>query len=163
MSGDVREIRFDDLEALRAEISEEYTDWGDELLVDQAMLDDFGARTGDEQWIHVDVERAAAESPFGTTIAHGLLTLALGPRIRPPSSFKVVGQGSTLNYGSDGLRYLDPVPAGSVIHTRQRLIDVQAHPKGTRLTLEIATHVVGHDRPSMVRKAVILHTPPVAP
>jgi uncharacterized protein len=155
----VREIPFDDLDALRAEISEEYTGWGDELVVDQAMLDDFGARTGDEQWIHVDVERAK-DGPFGTTVAHGLLTLALGPRIRPPAPFKVVGQGSTLNYGSDGLRYLDPVPAGSAIHSRQRLIDVQAHPKGTRLTLEINIHVVGNDRPSMVRKAVVLHTPP---
>jgi acyl dehydratase len=156
----VREIAWDDLDALRAEMSEEYTDWGDELVVDQAMLDDFGARTGDEQWIHVDVERAKAESPFGTTIAHGLLTLALGPRIRPPSPFKVVGQGSTLNYGSDGLRYLDPIPAGSAIHSRSRLVDVQSHAKGTRLTLEINIHVVGNDRPSMVRKAVILHTPP---
>lgn len=156
----VREIPFDDLDALRAEISDEYTDWGVELLVDQAMIDEFGARTGDEQWIHVDVERADAESPFGTTIAHGLLTLSIGPRIRPPTPFKVVGQGSTLNYGSDGLRYLDPVPAGATIHTRQRLVDVQAHPKGTRLTLEINVHVVGNDRPSMVRKAVILHTPP---
>ena len=160
MSDAVREIPFDDLDALRAEISDEYTDWGEELLVDQAMIDEFGARTGDEQWIHVDVERAAAEGPFGTTIAHGLLTLSIGPRIRPPTPFKVVGQGSTLNYGSDGLRYLDPVPAGATIHTRQRLVDVQAHPKGTRLTLEINVHVVGHDRPSMVRKAVILHTPP---
>jgi uncharacterized protein len=160
MSDAIREIPFDDLDALRAEISDEYTDWGDELLVDQAMIDEFGARTGDEQWIHVDVERATAESPFGTTIAHGLLTLSIGPRIRPPTPFKVVGQGSTLNYGSDGLRYLDPVPAGATIHTRQRLVDVQAHPKGTRLTLEINVHVVGNDRPSMVRKAVILHTPP---
>ena len=133
------------------------------VKIDQDRVNKFADATGDHQWIHVDVERAKTESPFGTTIAHGLLTLALGPRIRPPSPFKVVGQGSTLNYGSDGLRYLDPVPAGSVIHTRQRLVDVQAHPKGTRLTLEIATHVVGNDRPSMVRKAVILHTPPVAP
>jgi acyl dehydratase len=156
---EVREIPFDDLDALRAEVTEDWTEWGPELLVDQAMLDDFGRRTGDEQWIHVDVERAK-DGPFGTTIAHGLLTLALGPRIRPPTAFKVVGQGSTLNYGCDGLRFLDPVPAGSSIHSRTRLIDVQEHAKGTRLTLEIAVHVVGNDRPSMVRQAVILHTPP---
>jgi acyl dehydratase len=159
VSDAVREIRFDDLDALRAEISEEYTDWGQQLVIDQAMLDDFGARTGDEQWIHVDVERAK-DGPFGTTIAHGLLTLALSPRIRPPTRWKCVGQGSTLNYGSDGLRYLDPVPAGSTVHSRGRLLDVQAHPKGTRLTQEINVHVVGNDRPSMVLKAVTLHTPP---
>lgn len=157
----VREIRYDDVEALRGAISDEFGEWGPELEITQDLIDEFGELTGDQQWIHCDVERAR-NGPFGTTIAHGLLTLAIGPRIRPPATFRVVGQGSTLNYGSDGVRYLEPVPAGSKIHSRTRLVDVEAHPRGTRLTLEIAVHVLGNDRPSMVSRAVILHTPPGA-
>ena len=153
----VNEIRYDDVEALGAQISADFGEWGSELEITQSIIDEFADLTGDHQWIHVDTERAA-DGPFGTTIAHGLLTLAIAPRIRPPDVFRLVGQGSTLNYGSDGVRYVDPVPAGSRIHARQRLVDVQRHPRGTRVTLEIAVHVVGNDRPSMVFKAVVLYT-----
>ena len=153
------QIRYDDLDGLRGQISDEYGDWGSELEVTQELIDDFGDLTGDLQWIHVDPERAK-DGPFGTTIAHGLLTLSLGPRVRASPAFEVIGHASTLNYGSDGVRFLDPVPAGSRIHSHSRLIDVQQHPQGTRLTYEIAMHVVDNERPSMVFKAVVLHTPP---
>src|SRR6476619_7251985 len=128
----MKEIAYNDLEALRAEISEDFGEWGTELEITQELIDEFGELTGDQQWIHVDVERAR-NGPFGTTIAHGLLTLAIGPRVRAPATFTVTGHGSTLNYGSEGLRYLDPVPAGARIHSRARLIDVREHPRGTRL------------------------------
>ncbi len=154
-------IAFDDLDALRARISEDYGAWGAELEITQDLIDDFAELTGDDQWIHVDAERAR-NGPFGTTIAHGLLTLSIGPRVRSLPPFDVVGHESTLNYGSDGVRFLDPVPAGSTIHSHSRLSDVQAHPRGTRLTYEIALHVVGNPRPSMVFKAVVLHTPPTS-
>jgi acyl dehydratase len=154
----MRDIRFDDIEALREMISSEYGPWGPELEITQTMIDDFADLTGDHQWIHVDVERAR-KGPFGAPIAHGLLTLAIITRIRAPSAFKVVGQGSTVNYGSEGMRFLAPVYAGSKIHVRNRLIDVQRHSRGTRLTLEIAVHVVGNDRPSLAYKAVVLHAP----
>ncbi|TPW15244.1 MAG: dehydratase [Acidimicrobiaceae bacterium] len=154
----VDEIRFDDVDALRARISSDYGEWGPELQITQDLIDDFADLTGDSQWIHVDVERAGS-GPFGGTIAHGLLTLAIAPRVRPPALFQIVGHGSTLNYGSDGVRFLDPVYAGSSIHSRSRLIDVQQHARGTRLVLEIAVHVVGNERPSMVFKAVVLHSP----
>ncbi|MEQ1704324.1 MAG: MaoC/PaaZ C-terminal domain-containing protein [Ilumatobacteraceae bacterium] len=155
------EIRFDDVDALRSKISADYGEWGTELEITQELINDFADLTGDQQWIHVDVDRARS-GPFGGTIAHGLLTLAIAPRVRPPALFQIVGHGSTLNYGSDGVRFLDPVYAGSSIHSRSRLVDVQQHARGTRLTLEIAVHVVGNERPSMLFKAVVLHTPPGA-
>lgn len=155
------QIRFDDLELLRSQIGDEYCEWGSELEISQDLIDEFGDLTGDLQWIHVDVDRAK-DGPFGTTIADGLLTLSLGPRVRSFPAFEVVGHASTLNYGSDGLRFLDPVPAGSRIHSHSRLIEVQEHPRGTRLTYEIAIHVVDNPRPSMVFKAVVLHTPPAS-
>ena len=103
----MRDIRFDDIAALREMISAEYGPWGPELEITQTMIDDFADLTGDHQWIHVDVERAR-KGPFGAPIAHGLLTLAIITRIRAPSAFKVVGQGSTVNYGSEGMRFLAP-------------------------------------------------------
>jgi acyl dehydratase len=153
------EIRYDDLAGLRRLVSDEFGDWGSEFVVSQELINDYADLTGDHQWIHVDVERAK-QGPFGAPIAHGLLTLAIGPRVRPPETFRVVGHGSTLNYGSDGIRFLEPVVAGSSIHARQRVVDVQQHPRGTRLTLEIVVQVVGKSRPSMVSKAVVLYTPP---
>ena len=154
----IREIRFDDVDQLRAAVSDEYGEWGPELEISQALIDDFADLTGDHQWIHVDVERAKA-GPFGAPIAHGLLILALGPSIRSRQSYTVVGHGSVLNYGSDGVRFLEPVPAGSLVHSRSRLVDVQEHARGTRMTSEIAVHVVGNERPSMVFKAVTMNTP----
>ena len=153
------EIPFDDLDGLRAQISAEHGDWGPQLTVDQDLVDWFADLTADHQWIHVDVERAAT-GPYGGTIAHGDLLLAVMPAIRPEPGVQITGERSRVNYGAESYRFLAPVRVGSTIHGRMRLVDVQAHAKGTRLTLEISTHVVGNGRPSMVRKAVILHTPP---
>ncbi len=112
-----------------------------------------------------DVERCKKESPFGTTIAHGFLTLSLLPRMggrseREPE-WTLVGQGNVVNYGSDKIRFLAPVPSGSKLHSRSRLVDVEATPKGTRLVREIAVHVVGNDRPSLVYHMIVLYQPPL--
>ncbi len=157
-------IRFDDVEALRKHVSEEWGPFGAELEVTQKMIDDFAELTGDHQWIHLDVERCKKESPFGTTIAHGFLTLSLMPgmRAKPDQKpdFEVVGQGNVTNYGSDGLRFLAPVPAGSKVHSRSRLKGVDATPKGTRLEREVAIHVVGSERPALVYSSIVLYQAP---
>jgi acyl dehydratase len=159
----VEKIRFDDVEALRAKVSSEFGPFGDELLVGQAMIDEFAELTGDRQWIHVDVERAKRESPFGTTIAHGFLTLALLPRIgraaRDPAEFEIIGHGSVVNYGSDKLRFLCPVPAGSKLRSRSRLAAVEAAEKGTRIVREIAVHVAGSERPALLYQMIVLYQP----
>jgi len=156
----MQEIRFDDVAALAALVTDEFGPWSPELEVSQEMIDRFAELTGDRQWIHVDVERARRESPFGGPVAHGFLTLSLLPSLRPGRSFAVVGHASVINYGSDGFRFLAPVPAGSRIHARSRLAAVEAKPKGTLVTTETAIHVVGGDKPSLLYKGLVLYGPP---
>jgi len=158
----MKEIQFDDIEALKAEISEEFGPWSETAQITQEMINQFAELTGDHQWIHVDVERAKKESPFGGPVAHGFLTLSMLPGMKQTTSaYQLVGFASAANYGSDGLRFLDAVPAGCKIHSRSRLVNVEAKPKGTLLTNEIAIHVVGNERPALVYKMLALYRPPL--
>jgi acyl dehydratase len=107
---------FNDFNELKAAVGTEVgvSDW---IEITQERINKFAEATGDEQWIHVDTERAARESPGGTTIAHGLLSLSLIPMfIR--SIIGVRGLRNTLNYGANRIRYLTPVPAGSRLRGR---------------------------------------------
>jgi acyl dehydratase len=157
----MQEIRYDDIDALRARISDEFGPFGEPIEVTQDMINRFAELTGDRQWIHVDVERARRESPFKQTIAHGFLTLSLLPTLRSPSDYRIVGYGNATNYGADKLRFISPVPAGSAVHARSRLVDVQAKPKGTQVTQEIAVHVVGQERPALLYTMLVLYHPPL--
>jgi len=91
------------------------SDW---ILVDQAMIDEFAATTRDDQWIHVDPVRAAAESPFGGAIAHGFLSLSLASRFSFDCFDTLPGQVMGINYGFNKLRFLSPVKAGSRLRGR---------------------------------------------
>jgi len=158
----MQDIQFDDIDALRTKVSDTFGAWGNEVEVTQDMINKFADLTGDHQWIHVDVERAKKESPFKGTIAHGFLTLSLLPTLRAASDHKVVGYGNATNYGSDKLRFVSPVPAGSKVHARARLVAVEPKPKGTQVTQEIAVHVVGSDdRPALTYTMLVLYHPPV--
>ena len=158
----MQEIRFDDIAGLRAKISEEFGPWGEQLEVTQDMINKFAELTGDRQWIHIDVERARRESPFKTTIAHGFLTLSLLPRLRASAAeYQIAGYGNITNYGADKLRFVGPVPAGSTLHAHSRLVAVDAKPKGTQITQEIAVHVVGSDRPVLLYTMLLLYHPPM--
>ncbi len=153
----MKEIRFDDIEALQAEISDEWSDWTKEIEVTQEMINGFAELTGDRQWIHVDVERANRESPFGGPIAHGFLTLSLLPQMNP-SPVKIVGHKNGVNYGAESLRFLAPVPAGSKVHGRARITAVTQRPTGTLVTTQIAVHVVGNDeRPALIYNMQVLN------
>ncbi len=158
----MKDIRFDDIDSLRAMISDEAGDFGEEVEISQEMINRFADLTGDHQWIHVDVERAKKESPFGQTIAHGFLTLSLLPTLRTASEYRIVGQGNATNYGADKLRFISPVPAGAKVHARSRLVAVDAKAKGTQVTQEITVHVVGNDRPALVYTMLVLYHPPAA-
>ena len=157
----MQEIRFDDIDGLNKKVSDEFGPWGPEVEVTQEMINKFAELTGDHQWIHVDVERAKRESPFKTTIAHGFLTLSLLPVLRSGSDFRITGYGNATNYGADKLRFVSPVPAGSKVHARSRLVGVEAKPKGTQVTQEIAVHVAGSDRPALLYTMLVLYHPPV--
>ena len=152
-----RQVRFDDEAAMKALVSEAYSAWSNQIVVDQALIDEFARLSGDDYWIHTDPERARKQSPFGGTIAHGALVQVLQSRFRIPLDYEVVGFNNMLNYGSDRLRFPAPVPAGSRIHARSRVKAVEKLPKGMQMTIEIATHVVGSERPSVINDLVILY------
>lgn len=152
-------VQFDDIAGLQKHVSEEYGEFGDQVEVTQELINQFAEVTGDHQWIHIDVERCKKESPFGTTIAHGFLTLSLLPKMAGSmkSTVNVVGAANALNYGSDKLRFLGPVPAGSKVHGRTRLVAAEAGKKGTRVEMETTIHVVGSDRPSLLYNMITLY------
>ncbi|HEY8514330.1 MAG TPA: MaoC family dehydratase [Candidatus Binatia bacterium] len=154
------EIRFDDIEGLKAQIKEEFSPWGPAVQVTQEMINAFADLTGDHQWIHVDVERCKRESPFGGPIAHGFLTLSLLPRLRARSDFTIVGHGNAVNYGANKLRFLAPVPAGATLRARSRLVSVEQRPKGTLVTQDIQVGIEGQETPALLYQMVVLYNPP---
>ena len=157
----MEEVGFDDVERLRSKITKDFGPWGPDLHVTQEMIDRFADLTGDHQWIHVDVARAKRESPFKTTIAHGFLVLSLLPQLRAGSDYVIVGYGHATNYGADRLRFVAPVPAGSRVHARSRLVAVDGKPSGTLLMQEIAAHVVESERPALLYTMLVLYQPPM--
>jgi acyl dehydratase len=157
----VEQIRFDDIEKLKTKISTEFGPWSEPIEVTQEMINRFADLTGDHQWIHVDVERAKKESPFGQTIAHGFLTLSLLPAMKREPEWVPTGFGNATNYGANKLRFVSPVPAGAKIHSRGRLLEVEEHKRGTQLTQEIHVHVVGNDKPALIYEMVVLYHPPM--
>ena len=127
------------------------SDW---ITVDQAMIDKFAEATGDHQWIHVDVERAKKEMPGGKTIAHGYLTLSLLPRLAP-TLLKVNRRKRGVNYGSNKIRFTNPVPAGSRIRLKQTIKNVEDVPdNGVRITSEMVIEVEGQERPALVAEVL---------
>ena len=127
---------------------------GEWRVVTQEMIDQFAELSGDDQWIHVDVERAAKESPFGTTVAHGNLTLSLIDGLRldliKSSGFKL-----GVNYGWNKVRFPAPVPAGSRVRATAEVVEVDDVGGGwwqvvTRFTLEVE----GNEKPCCVADSV---------
>lgn len=154
-----RQVDLNDGPALQALVSEQYSDWSNVVMVDQALIDDFARLSGDDYWIHTDPQRARLQSPFGGTIAHGALVQVLQSRMKLALGFEISGFTTQINYGSDRLRFPAPVPAGSRIHSRARVKKVEILARGTQLTLELNIHVVGQDRPSVINDLVILYMP----
>ncbi|TDC79298.1 MaoC family dehydratase [Streptomyces hainanensis] len=125
---------------------------GEWLTVEQRAIDLFAEATGDHQWIHTDRERAAA-GPFGSTIAHGYLTLALLP-VLVPGLLRVEGVRLALNYGVNRVRFPAPLPAGSRVRAAARIAAVAEVPGGTQLTLAAGIHREGGEKPVCVAETV---------
>ena len=121
------------------------------ITVDQKMIDAFAEVTFDDQWIHVDPERAARETPFGGTIAHGFLTLSLGSRFVYDCFPPLPGQVMGINYGFNKLRFLSPVKAGSRVRGRFTLLEIQKR-KATELlrTNAFTIEIEGQETPALV-------------
>lgn len=125
------------------------SDW---LRVDQDRIDAFARVTEDEQWIHVDVERAAS-GPFGTTVAHGWLTAALIPRL-VSSAYRFEGADSRVNYGSDKVRFPAPLPAGARIRAHVELLDVTDVRGGVQARTRVTVEREGGEKPVCVAETV---------
>ncbi len=130
-------------------------------LIDQRRIDSFADATGDHQWIHVDPQRASA-GPFGTTVAHGYLTLSLVPALLK-DLLHVDGERLGVNYGIERLRFTAPVPAGSEIRLRARVEDGEARGDGFLLRLPIEVEISGGNKPAVVGELLYLSFPVEAP
>ena len=123
-----------------------WTDWID---ITQERVNRFAEATGDHQWIHVDVERANAESPFGGPIAHGYLTLALS-NLFLPALLAVPGASAGVNYGTGKVRFPSPVPVGSRVRGGAEVTAVDDIPGGVQTTITITIEVEGQEKPACV-------------
>lgn len=127
------------------------SDW---VLIEQSRIDAFAAATGDEQWIHVDPVRAAA-GPFGTTIAHGFLTLSLLPLFMA-EAFAIEGLRMGVNYGLNRVRFPAPLPVGSRVRGTVKLLACEALPDGgMQATFEINVEREGGTKPVCVAESVV--------
>jgi acyl dehydratase len=124
------------------------------LDVDQARIDAFADATLDHQWIHVDAEAAAA-GPFGSTIAHGFLTLSLLPHFAS-QVFRLETPGARLNYGLEKVRFPHPVPVDSRLRSHVRFGEVRDLPAGKQLIVEHTVEIEGRDKPACVAQHVVL-------
>ena len=147
---------FDGFDEIKSAVGTEVgaSEW---IEITQDRINKFADATCDEQWIHVDRERAKQELPGGKTIAHGLLSLSLAPMfIRSVMGLK--GLKNTLNYGADRIRYLSPVHAGS--HIRGRITIAEAEevpPDGMRVHYRLVIEIEGGQRPACVAELIALH------
>jgi acyl dehydratase len=130
------------------------SDW---LTVDQERINEFADCTGDHQWIHVDRERAQRESPLGSTIAHGYLTLSLLAAMQMEMGIIPAGVSQALNYGLDRVRFIAPVKAGARIRTR--VVVVALDPQGNgRLLLKTqnTVEIEGETKPALIAETLAL-------
>jgi acyl dehydratase len=147
---------FTTFEELEAAAGQEIgtSDW---VTIDQRRVNQFADATGDHQWIHVDVERAKA-GPFGGTIAHGYLTLALIPWLGS-QVFKLATPGAKLNYGINKVRFPTPLRVGSRIRIHVTIANVADLPTGKQLTVKHLIEIEGQDKPACVAETVVLLLP----
>ncbi|MCB2020284.1 MAG: MaoC family dehydratase [Rhizobacter sp.] len=142
---------FDKLADLEPLVGQHVAD-SDWIMIDQARIDQFAEATGDHQWIHVDPVRAAA-GPFGTTVAHGFLTLSLLPEMGANAmEFRDVRMG--VNYGLNRVRFTAPVPVGSRVRGRFKLNTYETIEGGAQITFDVTMEREGSDKPVCVAESV---------
>jgi acyl dehydratase len=123
------------------------------ISVDQQKIDDFARLTGDDNWIHIDVERAARELPDGKTIAHGLLTLSLMPYLAA-QTLKIRKRSRSINYGSNKIRFPAAVKCGARLRLHRTLQKFEPVEGGARLTFSNIMEIEGEERPAMAAESI---------
>jgi len=127
------------------------SDW---ITVDQDRIDAFADATGDHQWIHVDAERARTQTPYGSTIAHGFLTLSLIPALSK-ANYRVENAKMGINYGLNRARFLAPVPAGSRVRVHSELVDARRVDDTTvDLIVRHTVELEGSQKPAAVAELI---------
>jgi acyl dehydratase len=130
------------------------SDW---IVVDQARIDAFAQCTGDTQWIHVDVERARRESPFGGTIAHGYLTLSLVASLAIEIGVIPADASAGLNYGLDKVRFMTPVKAGARVRNRITLLAAEKKGGGRVIVRTMnELQIEGEDKPALIAETLAM-------
>lgn len=127
--------------------------YSDYLEITQERVNTFAEATGDHQWIHVDPERAKAESPFGGPIAHGYLTLSLGP-VLAPQIMRVDGIKMGVNYGASKVRFPSPVPVGAKLRLGAELTNVEDISGGAQVSMTFTFECEGAPKPSCVSEII---------
>jgi acyl dehydratase len=152
-SDTIQQRTIEGIEGLRALVGQEIgvSAWRE---IDQDLINRFADVTGDHQWIHIDVERAQRESPFGTTIAHGYLILSLVPAFNE-EIFTVSGLKLVVNYGLNKVRFVSPVPAGSRLRMRGRLAELSEVAGGEQAILALTIEREGEEKPACVVEQVV--------
>ena len=147
---------FDSIAALAKAAGEELgiSAWA---TVSQEMIDRFAEATGDFQWIHVDIARAKT-SPFGGTVAHGYLTLALAPRLMD-QIYRVDNIRLRINYGCNKVRFTEPVKSGGRVRLHLKLMSVNPTPKGARVVTSASFELEGAKRPACLAELVAVLVP----
>lgn len=126
--------------------------YSDYIEITQERVNQFADATGDHQWIHVDVERAKS-GPFGGPIAHGYLTLSLGPMLYP-TVVRIDGFSMGVNYGANKVRFPSPVPVGSKLRLGVKLLEVEDVTGGIQMTMEFTFECEGASKPSCVAEII---------
>jgi acyl dehydratase len=143
---------FNGLAEVRAAVGQ-HLGYSEYQVITQQDIDAFAALTGDDQWIHIDPARAAAGA-FGSTIAHGLLTLSLGPR-HAKSIYRIDGMALSVNYGYDKIRFPSPVPVDSKIRVGAAISSVTDVPGGSQVGITFTWEVEGKPKPACVAEMLI--------
>jgi acyl dehydratase len=143
---------FKSAEEMKGAVGEELrpSDW---IRIEQSRIDAFAEATGDDQWIHVDVERASREMPEGRTVAHGFLTLSLIPHLRH-RIWHLESAERGINYGLEKVRFPAPVMAGDRIRMRQTLTSFEPAGDGFKLVFRCTLDIEGRDKPACVAETV---------
>lgn len=143
------------VEELKSLVGQEVavTDW---ISINQDRVNLFAEATGDHQWIHLDAERCRKESPYGTTIAHGFLTLSLLPMIME-SAVCMPDSKMDVNYGLNKVRFPAPVPVDSRVRGRMTLQEVEDIEGGAQVTWKVTIEREGSDKPVCIAESIARH------
>lgn len=140
-------LKLENLAGLKEYLGKEIgvTDW---YTVTQEMINKFADATGDHQWIHINEEMAKMYSPFKTTVAHGFLNLSFSPKLMA-ELFSVKSAKMGLNYGSNKVRFMSPVPVNSKLRMEAKLIDFEAiEPNGAKIIMACTYTIEGQEKPA---------------